>query len=39
MVSQRGGEVKLCEGMEEKVLGETGFVLCQSNKFQFDLLK
>jgi hypothetical protein len=39
LVSQHGGMVKLCDGVEKKVLGETGFVLCQSDKFQFDLLK
>ena len=33
VVSQHGGEVKLCGGVEEKILGETGFVLCQSEKF------
>jgi len=33
VVSQHGGEVKLCEGMEKKFLGETGFFLCQSDEF------
>ena len=39
VVSQHGGEVKLCEGVEKKFLGETGFVLCQSDEFPFGLLK
>jgi hypothetical protein len=39
VVSQHGGEVKLCSGGDEKVLGETGFVLCQLDKSQFYLLR
>ena len=39
VVSQHDGDVKLCSGVEGKVLGETGFVLCQLDKFQFNLLK
>ena len=39
VVSQHGGEVKLCSGGDKKVLGETGFVLCQLDKSQFYLLR
>jgi hypothetical protein len=38
-VSQHDGEVKLCSGEEGEVLGETGFVLCQLEKFQIDFFK
>jgi hypothetical protein len=38
-VSQHDVEDKLCGGVEAKALGETGFVVCQLNKIQLDLLK
>ena len=39
LVSQHDVEDKLCDGVESKALGETGFVVCQLNKIQLDLLK
>ena len=39
VVSRHGGEAQLCSGMEGEALGETGFILCQLDKFQFNLLE
>ena len=39
VVSRHGGEAQLCSEMEGEALGETGFILCQLDKFQFNLLE
>ena len=39
VVSQYDVENKLCGGVEAKALGQTGFVVCQLNKIELDLLK
>ena len=38
MVSRRGGKDKLCFGMDGEILGDTGFILCQSGEHPFNSL-
>ena len=38
MVSRRGGKDKLCYGMDGEILGDTGFILCQSGEHPFNSL-